>query len=434
MRSTTCFTLLRLALPLVLALTAARGAPHVSAGAPVAPRQQPSPTLDPGTSEPSPTPTGDPGGTSEPSPEPSASVRPSVEPSPTAVAATPTDAPTAAPTAAPRPIYFPWVDKASAATKQEPIDRVAGDFSRVAIGPRQVYAVEGGPPRLSLLLRNEATQTLDREGSLALEASVDPRTVRLTADPSADYAYLLYQSALTVVEGLRPPEPRKLVAAPDCEALAQAPFSLLLGCDGLRLIDLDPRDAARDIAYVARAGRAQALAAEDGLLAAVFREAVPASRPSSLELYQLGYRRRPNRLGALNDVGFTVDLQMSGRTLYQLVDQDGRRGLQIFDVAGNDAARTPRLLASIAMEGLPRRLALDRTRSRLYLLEEGWFDRRDRLQHGMTGVRVYRINDPRQPRLQRFLPLDQPALDIAAGKGLLYVAGGTAGLEVYRVE
>ena len=33
-----------------------------------------------------------------------------------------------------------------------------------------------------------------------------------------------------------------------------------------------------------------------------------------------------------------------------------------------------------------------------------------------------------------FLPLDQPAADIAASEGLLYVAGGTAGPAVYRVE
>jgi hypothetical protein len=68
------------------------------------------------------------------------------------------------------------------------------------------------------------------------------------------------------------------------------------------------------------------------------------------------------------------------------------------------------------------------------VLEEGWFDRRDRMQHGQTGVRVYSLKDPRQPRLWRFLPLDQPAADIAAAEGLLYVAGGSAGLAVYRVE
>lgn len=431
-RSPLARTVLPLALLLTLASVLARRLDTVVLAGPSHPLQA-TPTLDPGTEEPSPTAAT--GGTGEPSPEPSTTATMGVEPSATVpeATATATDLPAATATPALRPLYFPWLDKASAAMKVDPIDRVAGDFGRVAVGPRQVYAVEGGPPRLTLLLQNTAEQRLERAGSMALEASADPRQVRLAADPEADYAYLLYQNALTVVEGLRPPEPRKLVAAPDCEALVHLPFGIFLGCDGLRLIDLDPRDNAREIVYLSRAGRSQALAHEDGLLAAAFREPVPANRPTTLVLYHTGYRQKPRLAGQLPDIGNTVAMVMRSRTVYQLVDEEGRRGLQLIDTANDNGNRTPRLLRQIAIDGIPRALAFDASARSLYVLEESWFDRRDRIQHGQTGVRVYSLKDPRQPRLTRILPLDQPAFDVAADGGLLYVAGGAEGLLVFRV-
>ena len=270
---------------------------------------------------------------------------------------------------------------------------------------------------------------------MALDApSLDPHTVQLAADPRLDYAYLLYFNALTVVEVVNPPQPRKLVAAPDCDALAVESWTAILGCDGLRTVDLESPEAAKELFVLPRAGRSKALAFEDGLLGAAFREAVPAHRPTTLDLYHTGYRQKPRLAGRLADIGNTIDIVMHSRTVYQLVDEDGRRGLQVIDTANDNGNRTPRILARIDMDGIPRRLAFDASAWRLYVLEEGWFDRRDRMQHGQTGVRVYSLKDPRQPRLWRFLPLDQPAADIAAAEGLLYVAGGSAGLAVYRVE
>ena len=358
-------------------------------------------------------------------------------PSPTHTLAPPTP-PTplpSTPTAAPRPIYLPWVDRLGEAAKQEPIDHVPGTIVRLAPGPRQLYLVEDGPPRLSVLHTNTATGRLERAGSMTLDApSLDPRQVRLAADPRLDYAYLLYFNALTVVEAVNPPQPRKLVAAPDCDVLAVEAWTATLGCDGLRTVDLENPEAAKELFVLPRAGRAQALTQDDGLLAAAFREPVPASRPTSLVLYHTGYRQKPRSAGQLADIGNTVAMVMVGRLVYQLVDEDGRRGLQLIDVADLDGHRVPRILARLDIDGIPRGLAFDWSTWRLYVLEEGWFDRRDRQQHGQTGVRVYSLKDPRQPRLWRFLPLDQPAADIAAAEGLLYVAGGSAGLAVYRVE
>lgn len=358
-------------------------------------------------------------------------------PSDTATAAPlPTDtAMPLAPTATPGPIYLPWVDRLGEAAKQAPVDQVAGNILRLALGPRQIYVLEDSPPRLTVLTTNTATKRLDRGGSMPLDApGLDPRTVRLAADDIVDFAYLLYFNALTVVEAVNPPQPRKLLAAPDCDALLTTGWTGILGCDGLRVVDLESPGSAAELFYLSRPGRTQALTQDDGLLAAAFREPVPASRPTTLTLYHTGYRQKPRAAGQLADIGNTVDMRMVGRLVYQLVDEDGRRGLQLIDVSGGESNRQPRILARLDMDGLPRRLAFDSSTWRLYVLEEGWFDRRDRQQHGQTGVRVYSLKDPRQPRLWRFLPLDQPAADIAAADGLLYVAGGTAGLGVYRVE
>lgn len=371
--------------------------------------------------------------TAEPSPMDTATAEPSAtattEPLPTDTAPPPT------PTAAPRPIYLPWVDRLGEAAKQAPVDQVAGNILRLALGPRQIYVLEDGPPRLTVLTTNTATRRLDRGGSMPLDApGLDPRAVRLAADDIVDFAYLLYFNALTVVEAVNPPQPRKLVAAPDCDALATSGWTGFLGCDGLRTVDLENPGSAAELFYLPRPGRAQALAQDDGLLAAAFREPVPANRPTTLAVYHTGYRQKPRPAGQLADIGNTVDMRMVGRLVYQLVDEDGRRGLQLIDVAGSDPARWPRILSRLDMDGIPRRLAFDSSTWHLYVLEEGWFDRRDRQQHGQTGVRVYSLKDPHQPRLWRFLPLDQPAADIAAADGLLYVAGGTAGLVVYHVE
>lgn len=393
------------------------------------PRQETT-TAEPGSPEPSAT-----AGTPSASPTDGPSATHTLAPPtpPTSLPGTATSIATA--TAAPRPIYLPWVDRMGAAAKQEPVYVVAGNIVRLAPGPRQLYALEDGPPRLTVLHGNTATGRLERSGSMALDApGLDPRSVRLAADPLLDYAYLLYFNALTVVEAVNPPQPRKLLAAPDCDALAVEPWTATLGCDGLRTVDLENPEAAKELFVLPRAGRAQALAQDDGLLAAAFREAVPASRPTTLALYHTGYRQKPRPAGQLADVGNTVAMVMVGRLVYQLVDEDGRRGLQLIDVADLDGRRQPRLLARLDLDGLPRGLAVDPSAQRLYVLEEGWFDRRDRMQHGQTGVRVYSLKDPRQPRLWRFLPLDQPAADIAATEGLLYVAGGSAGLAVYRVE
>lgn len=360
------------------------------------------------------------------------------EPNPTDTATTaplPTDtAIPLVPTATPGPIYLPWVDRLAEAAKQAPVDQVAGNILRLALGPRQFYVIEDGPPRLTVFTTNTATRRLDRGGSMALDApGLDPRTVRLAADDTTDFAYLLYYNALTAVEAVNPPQPRKLLAAPDCDALETGGWAGFLGCDGLRIVDLENPGSAAELFYLARPGRTQALGYDDGLLAAAYREPVPASRPTTLALYHTGYRQQPRDAGHLADIGNTVDLRMIGRHVYQLVDEDGRRGLQVIDVSGA-SPEGPYIVERLPMDGIPRRLAFDSATWRLFVLEEGWFDRRDRRQHGQTGVRVYSLKDPRQPRLWRFLPLDQPAADIAAADGLLYVAGGTAGLAVYRVE
>lgn len=267
-----------------------------------------------------------------------------------------------------------------------------------------------------------------------LPLSAKPEDVKLAALRGRDYAYLLYYNALEAVDLTAPakPEKRRTLAVPDAtDFVVDGNYAFVAG-DGLRVIDLTVADDPQQIAYQFRAGTGQAIAA-DGATVTIAQRAATGDRPTDLWVFDVSNRASPRQIGTLGDIKTTVDLAMAGGYVYQVYNHDRVYGLKVYDV--RDPTR-PRAMAAggpdYPTDGYARAVVRDGTR--LYLVEEAYFDRVARRERGRNGVHIIDIRVPNRPRLVQFIAFPAPIGGIDVWGGTLYVAARQAGVVAIDLE
>lgn len=308
---------------------------------------------------------------------------------------------------------------------------VLGDAVDVVAGRNLAYVLTDRPVGIQVV-SFLADGTPREEGFLPLDARAGDLRMAATRDGYA--AYLLYYNALEAIDGTAPgkPEKRRTLAVPDATRITRMGDHLALAGDGLRMIDIRVPDDPRQVAYSPRAGSAEAITSNgDGTVYFAQRSPIGA-RLTDLFWYDVNTRARPAPIGSLPDVRATVDLTWGNGYIFQIFDQDRQYGLRVFD--GTLAER--RLIPGSAYltDGYTRRVVYDEgARGRLYLVEEGYFDRVQRRQRGRHGVHVLGITEPERPRRLQFLPFAEPVGGIAVAGDRLFVAARERGLFVYEL-
>jgi hypothetical protein len=253
--------------------------------------------------------------------------------------------------------------------------------------------------------------------------------VQVVADRRTRHAYLMYYDSLQVMDaiGMDAPEPRKLLAAPGGTVIALDSDHLYIGAEGLRVFDVKNPARTEEIAHAFRAGYSEAIAA-DAARVYVAQKEPTRGRPVSLQVWDVQNRTNPIMAGSLGDIGFTVSMAARGAYVYQVYRIDDRDfGIQSYDASDPGRVRT---LDRFVTQGYAHKVVREGTR--LYLIEESFFDRRTRRQLGRTGVHVLDIANPARIAALGFIPFEVPVQDIDVREGVVYAALGEAGLvEVY---
>ncbi len=285
-------------------------------------------------------------------------------------------------------------------------------------------------------LRADLGAFLAGQADLAVPAGIlplaaKPEDVKLTALRGRDYAYLLYYNALEAVDLTAPakPEKRRTLAVPDATDFVVESNYLYVAGDGLRVIDISAADDPQPLAYQFRAGSGEAIAA-DGTLVYIAQRSPTGSRPTDLWVFDVTDRAHPRQVGTLGDIKTTVDMVAVGGYVYQVYDFNRGYGLNLIDA--RDPTHPRKWDMVYATDGYAR--AVIRAGTRLYLVEEAYFDRVARRERGRNGVHILDIRVPEHPRQVQFIAFPAPIGGIDVWGGRLYVAARQAGLVEIALE
>ena len=291
--------------------------------------------------------------------------------------------------------------------------------------PAQFAVLKSVPPA-----GGGAGRSLQRVGRYALTAEgVTSEQIQFVGDPRRRYAYLLYYDALQVMDASSPnqPEPAHLLEMPAGTAMDMDGDYLYVAGDGLKVLDIkDPRNPLLQ-GRAFRGGQAQAIAVS-GTNAFIAQKEPIGQRPISLLVYSFANRNAPVEVGAIGDIGTTLDLAAKGDQIYQLFDRYPLYGVQSFALRNGTQPQRLEGPGAFVTEG--RVTSMHLAGDRLFVAEESYFDRRSRQQKGNTGLHILDISNANAIQPLSFMPFESVIKDIAMLEGVLHVALGEAGVEV----